>query len=619
MSMPNYWRKIHNWWQDLPIKLRQSVAVCLPMPCIIGTAIACTILRQQTIEAQIDVARTHEVLATSNSSLISLLHAETGVRGYLITKERTFLEPYNLALSTLNPTLDRLELLVSTSPQQTQQVSSLRQIARSKMNHLKQSIQRLERGEIGTTQATRARLWQGNQSMDRFRNQIGNLKAEENQMLAIRTQWLQNRQQLSVTAIWSGIILGLLGAIVSIRLLGRLATEMSAYNIQLLQSHNLIQTVVANVVDGVIVIDDLGKIETINHAAINMFGYDTDEIIGLYWQELLNKEAEDTQKLLFYEPKIAIDEQEHRQIWQASGLRKNGESFPIEVSINILAVDRDLSTTDRHCGIAIVRDINERQQLAAQLQAKATELATLNHALNNSIHLLHQSNQELDQFAYITAHDLKAPLRAIASLSAWVEEDLDPQISAATRSQIHLLRSRVERMQSMINSLLEYSRVGRSNQKSGTIDIARSIEKILLILEPPATFTIDIATPMPTFDTRWQQLEQVFTHLIDNAIRHHPSKMGVVEISAIDLGDRYEFAIADNGEGIEPEYQSKIYTIFQTLKARDLQENIGAGLAIVKKIVTIEGGTIELESQPGHGSIFRFTWLKQPLYRKNTP
>jgi signal transduction histidine kinase len=122
---------------------------------------------------------------------------------------------------------------------------------------------------------------------------------------------------------------------------------------------------------------------------------------------------------------------------------------------------------------------------------------------------------------------------------------------------------------------------------------------------------------MPIFATRIQPLEQVFSNLIDNALRHHPTKMGVIEISAIDLGDRYEFAIADNGEGIEPQYQQKIYQIFQTLKARDLQENVGAGLAIVKKIVTAEGGTIWLESQPGHGSIFRFTWLKQPITGKD--
>lgn len=590
--------------------MRGAVAICLPMPCIISTAIACTILRQQTIAAQIYVDRTNEVLAQSHSSLISLLNAETGVHGYFITKDRALLEPYNLALNNLYPTLDRLELLVRDNPHQTQQVGRLMQIARSKMNRLKATIQQVESRD-GTTQATRVRLLQGKQLMDRFRNQIGNFAAEEHHLLAIRTQWLQDRQQLLVATMWCGVILGWLGVVISIRLLGRLATEMDSCNMDLRQSHNLIEAVVANIVDGVVVIDDRGKIETINHAAVKMFGYEASEIIGWYWQELLNREAEDTQKLLFYEANLSIEAQQTDRIWQALGLRKDGESFAIEVSVNNIAVDPQQPTTDRHYGIAIVRDITERQRSAAQLQANATELSTLNDALNNSNRLLRQRNRELDQFAYITSHDLKAPLRAIASLSAWVEEDLDHQISAATRAQLHLLRSRVERMQSLIDSLLEYSRVGRSNQMSGTIDVHRLLEKIVLILDPPETFTIDIATPMPTFDTRWQQLEQVFTHLIDNAIRHHHSKMGVVEISAIDLGDRYEFAIADNGDGIEPEYHAKIYTIFQTLKARDLQENVGAGLAIVKKIVTTEGGTIELESQLGRGSIFRFTWLKQ--------
>jgi signal transduction histidine kinase len=115
------------------------------------------------------------------------------------------------------------------------------------------------------------------------------------------------------------------------------------------------------------------------------------------------------------------------------------------------------------------------------------------------------------------------------------------------------------------------------------------------------------------FNTRKQPLQQVFLHLIDNAIRHHPSKVGRVEISALDLEDRYEFTIADDGNGIDPQFHDRIYTIFQTLTARDLQENVGAGLAIVKKIVAAEGGTIELNSAVGRGATFKFTWLKQPI------
>ena len=291
------------------------------------------------------------------------------------------------------------------------------------------------------------------------------------------------------------------------------------------------------------------------------------------------------------------------------GQRQNGELFPVEVSINTIAFDDDR--------IAIVRDISDRQQTAAKLAAKAIQLTELNESLMTSNQLLLQSNQELDQFAYVTSHDLKAPLRAISSLAEWIEEDLGEDISEQTRLQLYLLRGRVYRMQALLNSLLEYSRAGRTQTTIITVNVEQMLQRITQALAPPATFTINIGANMPTMNTRWQPLEQVFTHLIDNAIRHHPTKVGIVEISAIDLGDRYEFAIIDNGDGIEPQYQTRIYTIFQTLKARDVQENIGAGLAIVKKVVAAEGGIIRLESVAGRGAIFRFTWLKQPLIHQD--
>jgi PAS domain S-box-containing protein len=613
-EMKGCWQRVQTWWQKLPIESRGSLAVCIPLTCLIGTVVAYTILRQQMVAAQAYVDHTNEVLNSSKSSLISLLNAETGVRGYFIAKEKSFLEPYLLAVKKLNPSLDRLELLVKDNPLQAERAKQLNQIARYRMTMLEESIHRVDTDNTGTTQVTLARLLNGKQSMDRFRGVIDSFEAEENHLLDERTKWLQDRQQINADAMWLGIAIGILGTGISIRLLRQLATEMRSRELRLRESRNLIEAIVANVVDGVMTIDTRGRIETFNDAAVKMFGYHAHEVVGWQWQKLLNTEADEDQKLLFYKagsdpsttpPFVMPASAANGQIWQAMGQRKNGELFPIEISMNSIALDDDR--------IAIIRDITERQQAAAKLQAKATELARLNNSLSLTNRSLMESNRELDRFAYITAHDLKAPLRAIASLSEWVEEDLDNAFSPETRSQMHLLRRRVYRMQALLNSLLEYSRAGRTQSPVAIVDVHRLLDKIVQALAPPKTFTIDIITPMPTFATRWQPLEQVFSHLIDNAIRHHPTKMGIVEISAVDLGDCYEFAIADNGDGIEPQYQKRIYTIFQTLKARDLQENVGAGLAIVRKIVTAEGGTIGLESTSGSGAIFRFTWPKQPI------
>ena len=582
-----------------------------------GAVVTDTILRKRMIEAQQYVDRTNQVLVKSQSTLVSLLNAETGVRGYYIGREQTFLEPYEIALKTLEQTLIDLEQLVQDNPSQVQQVKLLDTIARDRMSLLQASVERVNNEDLSSFLVVKERLLAGKQVMDQFRVAIGQFEVEERRILALRTQSLQNQQSMNANIMWLGIVLSLFGTALTIRLLRQLGRELQQRELHLSESRNLIEAIVANVIDGVVIINVQGKIQSFNAAAANMFGYDPTGVVGWQWQRLLQQEADITQRLLYY----STDDYRHRlgdaasdnmltsmappvgEIWQAIGKRKNGDCFPIEASISSIMLDNDR--------LVIIRDITSRQQIAAKLQAKAIQLANLNNSLNTSNQLLLRSNRELDQFAHITSHDLKAPLRAIANLSEWIEDDFGPSLTDETRSNMKLLRSRVTRMQSLLNSLLEYSRAGRHSAPVTVVDVHSLLTEILQTLDPPSTFTTVIVAPMPTMLTRRQPLQQVFTHLIDNAIRHHPTKMGIIGVSVVDLGDRYEFAISDNGDGIDAQFQERIYTIFQTLKARDLQENMGAGLAIIKKIVTAEGGIIRLESTVGNGATFWFTWLKQ--------
>jgi PAS domain S-box-containing protein len=599
------WQKIKSAWKRLSIENRGSIAVAIPLVCLIGTVTAYTLLGQRMIEAQKYVNQTNRVLAESQGTLISLLNAETGVRGYYIGKQRIFLEPYNLAITTVKPALDSLQKLIQDNLSQVQRVKILTEIAQDRMELLQGTIQRVETNDLGSPVLINERLQKGKKSMDLFRKIIAEIEAEENRLLEIYTQSLQEQQNLNSCVIWGGVLISICGSILATRLLKQLATEMRVREIRLLESRNLIQAIMTNVVDGVLVINNQGKIETFNGAAVQMFGYQHFEVVGWPWQKLLSPEAESTQRLLNYGHDLDVMNTE--SILQAMGQRKDGEWFPIEISINNIALDDDR--------IIIIRDITDRQQAAAKLRAKAVQMLDLNDSLTASNRSLLQTNHELDQFAYITSHDLKAPLRAIASLSEWIEEDLDKLMSTETRSQMHLLRSRVYRMQALLNGLLEYSQAGRKHSPTTTVDVNRLLAKVIQSLAPPDTFAIKIESPMPIFNTRERPLQQVFSHLIDNAIRHHLSKAGTVNISVVDQDDQYEFAVADDGEGIESQFQEKIYTIFQTLKARDRQENVGAGLAIVKKIVASEGGTVYLKSTFGKGSTFHFTWPKQPIIR----
>ena len=216
--------------------------------------------------------------------------------------------------------------------------------------------------------------------------------------------------------------------------------------------------------------------------------------------------------------------------------------------------------------------------------------------------------KELEQFAYVTSHDLKAPLRGIANLATWLEEDLEGKLTKATREQLKLLRDRVQRMNALIEGLLEYSRIGKVAHSMGSVDTGDLLVEVIDSLSPPEGFVVEVAANMPTLHTDRLHLYQVFSNLIGNSIKHSQGEPGHVGVTAQESGEYYEFTVTDDGPGIAPEYHDRIFKMFQTLTVNDYGSNTGIGLALVKKIVQEHGGSITLESEEGSGATFRFSW-----------
>lgn len=247
-------------------------------------------------------------------------------------------------------------------------------------------------------------------------------------------------------------------------------------------------------------------------------------------------------------------------------------------------------------------DVTAQVQARRDVEAKADELARLAQALE-------ASNQELDQFAYVASHDLKAPLRGISNLSSWIEDDLGDAASEEVRGHLALLRSRVVRMEGLIDGILQYSRAGRTREQTELVDTGALAREIIDLIAPPPGAVVEVEPGMPVFVTERLPLQQVLMNLVGNAIKYAGGPSARVAVAARHAdGEAWEFSVRDSGPGIAPEHHERIFTIFQTLESRDRTESTGIGLSIVKKLVESRGGRVWVEPATGAGAVFRFRW-----------
>ncbi|MDD5434153.1 MAG: ATP-binding protein [Nitrospira sp.] len=260
------------------------------------------------------------------------------------------------------------------------------------------------------------------------------------------------------------------------------------------------------------------------------------------------------------------------------------------------------------------------EELAASAErAKEAQSATLNiiedlERERENVSLLlkerERMNKELQDFAYIVSHDLKAPLRAIGTITIWLAEDYKDKFDDAGKKQLNILLQRTQRMHKMIEGILQYSRVGRIKGTPEIVDTGKVVEQVREALSAPASIRINIQRPMPAITIDPVQINQIIQNLISNAIKYMDKQEGLIEVGCKDAGDFHEFYVKDNGPGIEEKHSERIFQIFQTLKARDEFESTGIGLTIVKKIIEQNGGRIWMESEVGQGSTFKFTLPK---------
>lgn len=629
-------RQAFSTWSKLPAAYRGAAIAAIPATCLaiaLGSWVWSINMLSGTRK---QIEATWDVIAATDNVLIDLLNAETGIRGYGITRNTSYLAPYERAKASLDESLNRLEVSYqygvseAERDRRSQEVAQLKQLVDRSVGLLDDKVNVLiNQSDVPITDPLFVNLLdEGKGTVDATRAFVVQLQKREQSRLDAYT--IKRSRLLDTTSTIIGLTAGLslMASTAAVYLFRQLDRDLRSREQLLQESRELLQAIVGNVVDGVVTLDKHDEIEIFNTAAEQLFGYRAEEVEGqpldvllappeLPASEAVSPETTSPEAVISgttspetASPEAASPEtanntlsliqpgQPHRVI----GRRQDSSHFPLEISIS------EIQFENRR--IAIIRDITQFLETEAKLKARADELDRLTHDLAETNEMLEDRNRELEQFAYVASHDLKAPLRAIANLSEWIEEDLAGHLPEENQQQLHLLRGRVLRMEALINGLLEYSRVGRVESPVERVSVAVLLDEVIDSIDPPDSFTITVGPNMPTLITKRLPLRQIFANLIGNAVKHHDRLDGQVRIGVKDLGDRYEFSVSDDGPGIAPEYHRKIFMIFQTLQARDVKESTGVGLSIVKRIVETEGGTIRLDSEEGGGATFYFTWHK---------
>lgn len=356
-----------------------------------------------------------------------------------------------------------------------------------------------------------------------------------------------------------------------------------------------LDTILNTAVDAVVGVRADGTIVIVNPGASRLFGYSADELLGRKLKTLL--------------PNVSRrDQEEYRWRCMETGqagvfytgkeeraVRKDGTPFQLEMSVGVAGEGGN------EIFLGIMRDITERKAAEAAFARHAEELAC--------------SNRELDDFAYVASHDLKAPLRGIHNYANFLLEDYAEKLDEDGKTKLQTLGRLAKRMEDIINDLLTFSRVGRTELCFADVDLnavlADVLESLKVFLDE-ANAKVAVPAPLPHVHCDQVRVRAVFHNLITNGVKYNDSAEKRVEIAWREDDEAepsaIEFSISDNGIGIPEKHRDKIFGIFKRLHTGEKYGGgTGAGLAIVKKIVEQHRGRIWLDSEPGHGTTFHFT------------
>jgi len=329
---------------------------------------------------------------------------------------------------------------------------------------------------------------------------------------------------------------------------------------------------------------------------------------------VVQAEAEFERQLPLHRPDVVIADYNLPQ-WKGMDalevLRREGLEIPLILVSGALGDITAVECIKRGATDYVLKDGLARLPEAVRRALQEKRLLRLRHKAEEDLARkadeLARSNADLEQFAYVASHDLQEPLRMVAAYTQLLAERYRGKLDENADKFIGYASEGALRMQSLIQDLLAFSRVGRNG--SGRVDCDAVMEEVLMTLGPAIQESGAVVTHAALAEV-WanrSQMAQVFQNLIGNAIKFRGNEPPAIFVQAEKAGQQWLFSVSDNGIGIAPEYAENIFVVFHRLHARTEYPGNGIGLAICKKIVERNGGKIWVEAQTGHGSVFKFT------------
>ncbi|MHC4456833.1 MAG: ATP-binding protein [Planctomycetota bacterium] len=345
--------------------------------------------------------------------------------------------------------------------------------------------------------------------------------------------------------------------------------------------------------DAVFVIGpEWGRLLDVNNKACESLGYTREELLNMTLKDIDESILDDAA----WTKHVKQARSKGSSVLEGLYKRKDNTKFPAEMNVAFIEQQK------KSYILAVARDITERKKAEERQKQLLEKVESI--------------NKELKDFAYIVSHDLKAPLRAIRTITDWITSDYADKLNKDGKEQIGLLSGRVDRMHSLIEGVLQYSRVGYVQKEMVQVNLNDLVPDIIDSLAPPENIKITVEDKLPTVECDETRIIQVFQNLLSNAVKYMDKPKGQIKIGCAEENSFWKFSIEDNGPGIDEKHFEKIFQIFQTLSPRDEFESTGIGLTVVKKIIELYGGKIRVESKVGKGTTFFFTLPKQKIGNK---